>query len=355
MATVWDTPRKEVDESIIRDVEASKRGDRKAYARLVQRHQRLVASITLAITRDLDMSEDAAQEAFIEGWRDLAKLENLASFAPWICQIARHRAHDLLRKRKSTEPVEPETLEGAPDPDPGALDYLLEEERDELIARALETLPEDAREAIVLFYREGQSIADIAKAIDVSEEVVKKRLSRARERIRGKVEAAFGAALVASIPGGDFSMGVLGKLSSQGWLAKPATAAVRVATTVAKVGALTAAVVIAAPAVRNLVDPPQPPRIVATTRPAEIRGSILGLKNATGTATFDFEKEQRVAKIERGSFRLTDVPLGRCRVEFAIDGVKNPEPRDVTIRGGEHLQIVLKIDTVTVMTTATRD
>ena len=94
-------------------------------------------------------------------------------------------------------------------------------EQTQLITGALQALPEDGREAMILFYREGQSIAQVAEALDVSEDVVKKRLSRARERIRQSVESALGAALVATIPTGDFSASVLGHISRGAFLLRP--------------------------------------------------------------------------------------------------------------------------------------
>ena len=76
-------------------------------------------------------------------------LENDASFSPWICKIARHRAHDLLRKRRRNEALPEEESDNVPAPEPGALDSLLEAEQSKLIAGALQALPKDSREAMI--------------------------------------------------------------------------------------------------------------------------------------------------------------------------------------------------------------
>ena len=76
---------------------AAVRGDREAYGRIVAGCQTTVTSIALAIVRDVHASEDIAQEAFLSAWQNLRKLNNPASFLPWLRQITRNLARDHLR------------------------------------------------------------------------------------------------------------------------------------------------------------------------------------------------------------------------------------------------------------------
>ena len=78
---------------------AAARGDRDAYGRIVAACQGTVTSIALAIVRDVPASEDIAQEAFLSAWQNLRKLNNRASFLPWLRQITRNLARDHLRAR----------------------------------------------------------------------------------------------------------------------------------------------------------------------------------------------------------------------------------------------------------------
>src|SRR5439155_6685365 len=80
-------------------VVAAARGDVDAFARLVSATSSLVSSIALAIVRDLDVSQDVAQDVFLVAWRDLRRLRNPASFLPWLRQMTRHRAQHVLRAR----------------------------------------------------------------------------------------------------------------------------------------------------------------------------------------------------------------------------------------------------------------
>src|SRR4051794_5851125 len=78
-------------------VRAAAQGDAEAFARLVDASRTLVCSIALAILRDVEASQDVAQDVFLAAWRDLGKLRNPASFLPWLRQMTRNRAHHVLR------------------------------------------------------------------------------------------------------------------------------------------------------------------------------------------------------------------------------------------------------------------
>jgi RNA polymerase sigma factor (sigma-70 family) len=80
-------------------VRAAAGGDRDAFADVVDRTRTLVCSIAMAILRDVEASQDVAQDVFLSAWRDLRKLREPASFLPWLRQMTRNRAHHVLRSR----------------------------------------------------------------------------------------------------------------------------------------------------------------------------------------------------------------------------------------------------------------
>src|SRR2546421_4259694 len=109
------------------DVIAARGGDTAAYARLVDAHRNVVCSISLAIVRDLDASEEVAQDVFITAWRGLSRLRNPASFGPWLRQLTRNRArhHARTRARQRLTLVDRDQLEAAVDPRALAPDELV--------------------------------------------------------------------------------------------------------------------------------------------------------------------------------------------------------------------------------------
>ena len=76
-----------IDDLIRRELPAAARGDAHAYGRIVAASQNAVTAVALAITRDVPASEDIAQEAFLSAWTHLPRLQNPASFLPWLRQI----------------------------------------------------------------------------------------------------------------------------------------------------------------------------------------------------------------------------------------------------------------------------
>ncbi len=81
-------------------VPAAARGDRAAFAVLVDGTRSVVSSIALAIVRDADLSRDIAQDVFLAAWRDLGQLRDPNSFLPWLRQLTRNRAYHVLRTER---------------------------------------------------------------------------------------------------------------------------------------------------------------------------------------------------------------------------------------------------------------
>src|SRR4051812_31214395 len=81
------------------DITAAAHGDASAFERIVVAHQSLVCSIAFAISRDIEASEEIAQETFVAAWRNLKKLRSATAFGAWLRQLTRNHANDYLRKR----------------------------------------------------------------------------------------------------------------------------------------------------------------------------------------------------------------------------------------------------------------
>jgi RNA polymerase sigma factor (sigma-70 family) len=191
------------------DVLAARRGDADAFGRLVRGHASLVCAVTTAALGDPAAGEDVAQEVFVEAWQALPRLRDPARFSGWLRQIARHRASNARRSRGRRREVGSDDVLGAvrdPGPDPG--DRLDRVRREAALWRSLEALDRDVGEVLVLFYREGRSVREVAERLDLTEQAVRKRLSRARERLRDEVTEALGSRLARTAPGAAFAVAV---------------------------------------------------------------------------------------------------------------------------------------------------
>jgi len=206
-------------------VSACLAGDREAFERIVERYQRLLCSLAYSATGSLSESEDLAQEAFMEAWRQLPTLREPEKLRSWLCAILRHKV-GRLRRSDGQEPVrKAETLEQAadlPSADAPAASLAIDKEEEAILWSALERVPALYREPLVLYYREHRSVEHVAAALDLSEDAVKQRLARGRKILQERVLSFVEGALSRSTPGRVFTIGVLAALPA---MAPPAKAA----------------------------------------------------------------------------------------------------------------------------------
>jgi RNA polymerase sigma factor (sigma-70 family) len=218
--------------------QASNQGDREAFGRIVERYQTLICSLAYSATGNLAGSQDLAQEAFVTAWRRLSDLREPAKLRAWLCGIVRNLAANNVRRnlRRGGEPESLELADGylASDGDPASQAVTREEET--LLWRALGDLPESYREPLVLFYREQQSVAEVATQLELSEEAVKQRLSRGRAMLRAELAAVVESALTRTRPNAAFTASVLVAL---GFASAPPVSAAVAAGVVAGKGAAT--------------------------------------------------------------------------------------------------------------------
>ena len=164
-------------------VARARRGDQGAVRLLVDRYQRRVIGLAWGLVGDHADAEDVAQEAFLRAFRSLRTFRGQRRFRTWLFQIAINtaRTHRRTRARRQEEAVG-----GSIDLDTTAGGGSLEQAviaRDR-IHRALETLPADLREAVVLRDVNGLDYREIAAALGVPIGTVESRIFRGRARLR---------------------------------------------------------------------------------------------------------------------------------------------------------------------------
>ncbi|HEY0871920.1 MAG TPA: sigma-70 family RNA polymerase sigma factor, partial [Vicinamibacterales bacterium] len=181
----------DADRSTVRAaVEAVRRGDREAFAGIVKLYERRLYALSLMVTRDPAGAEEVAQDAFVRAFLHLDAYDERRPFYPWLSVIAVRLAQNWLVRRarvSSREGAEIETdTAAAATPDP--LHELIEDEIDRALWRAVSALPSGERTAVILHYRQGLSVAEIASALGVTTGTVKTQLFRARRSLRTKLE-----------------------------------------------------------------------------------------------------------------------------------------------------------------------
>jgi RNA polymerase sigma factor (sigma-70 family) len=200
------------------DVTLAQSGDQQAFGRLINQTRNLVSSIALSIVKDLDNSEDVAQQVYIGAWQNMSELKNTNSFLPWLRQMTRYKALNFLRDNKTRQKVEGEEadliLSQFCDPKLD-IDSNIQREQSNMILQGFITqLPSESREIVLLYYREEQSSQQVARLLEQSETSIRKKLSRVRQSLHEQILRKHGRLLLSTAPGLGFSSLVLGAFTT---------------------------------------------------------------------------------------------------------------------------------------------
>jgi len=232
-------------------LEQARSGDTGAFAQIVRQYQSLVSGVLFSATGDFHKSEDFTQETFLIAWQKLGELRDPDHLAAWLCTIARNLVHRSRRKQSlATEPLTEETLSSEPQPDA----ELIRREQNDFVWSAIGGMAEPYRETLVLYYRSGQSVREIADAMESTEEAVLQRLVRARKSLKAKLEEMVGSILTDSAPGEVFTMTVMAALGAA-MFSTTAQAAVAATTGTAATGATTGGKVLGAATIWGVLGP----------------------------------------------------------------------------------------------------
>jgi RNA polymerase sigma-70 factor, ECF subfamily len=163
------------------------RGDQAALAALYDRTSRLVFGLALRVLRDRATAEEVVLDVYKQAWRQASLYdEQRGTPTGWLLKIAHSRAVDrvrAVRREQELKRVVGESLErGMIAEDPEAAAALSEQQR--FVRAALDTLPEEQREVIVLAYYTGMSQSEIAERLGLPLGTVKTRARLGMAKLR---------------------------------------------------------------------------------------------------------------------------------------------------------------------------
>jgi RNA polymerase sigma-70 factor (ECF subfamily) len=165
-------------------------GDLDAFNVIVERYQRAVFHASWGILRDQMQAEDATQDTFIRAWNAIESFQG-DNARPWLLRIATNRSLDLIRQRtrQATGSLDEQIAEQEPrwstlSPPEVPEREAEKHELSDRLEKAIATLPEDQRVAIVLADVMGYDYSEIAEVTDAAIGTIKSRISRGRTRLR---------------------------------------------------------------------------------------------------------------------------------------------------------------------------
>lgn len=170
------------DESLLRAYARS--GDEAAFRELARRYGGLVYGACLRDLRRPELAEDAAQAVFLDLARKAGRIRIKTSLVPWLYTAARLASRNVLRadRRRPTVPID----ETVPAPEVSS---------DDALFQALDALGAPEREAVILRFVQGLSLAEVGQAQGVSEDAARMRIQRALRRLRTEYVPSLAAPL----------------------------------------------------------------------------------------------------------------------------------------------------------------
>jgi RNA polymerase sigma-70 factor, ECF subfamily len=173
-------------------VEACLAGEESAFDVLLGRWEKRIRGAIYRLVGSDEEARDLCQEAFLKAYKSLRSFKQEARFSSWLYQIALNLCRDRMRRRRGKTMVSLDELEegGAAMPvaGPTALDLLQERDTSRLVAQAVESLPGEQREVIILKEYQGLTFLEIAQVLDVPISTVKTRLYRGLDQLRSRLE-----------------------------------------------------------------------------------------------------------------------------------------------------------------------
>lgn len=175
-------------------------GDQRAFELLVIKYQRRIERLIARMVRDVDLVEDIAQETFIRAYRALPNFRGEAQFYTWLYRIAVNTAKKALMELKR-DPLVFENMMATSDDEDETYRPRSEQTNSEtpemvlaakeiadVVNAAMQSLPEELRQALTLREIDGWTYEEIAAMMNCPIGTVRSRIFRAREAVSAKVK-----------------------------------------------------------------------------------------------------------------------------------------------------------------------
>lgn len=193
---VEDRPVKDLDDHSL--LEATRTGDEDAFYELVRRYRNQITNYVYRIIDDYDCAVDLAQETFVRVYNNVDRYQATYSFSTYIYKIAHNLAISEIRKRKRHRLIPLPFFFSDKDGDEVEIELpdqrltqademMISDERNKAVKKAIGSLPEKYRGALVLCHIEEKSYEEISEILDLPVGTVKSRINRARNLLKEKL------------------------------------------------------------------------------------------------------------------------------------------------------------------------
>lgn len=164
-------------------ISKAKKGDPEAFITIIENCKSDMYKISISILKNDADAADAMSEAILKCWSEIGKLKKEKYFKTWLTRILINCCNDIIRKNSHTIYVDSyETIESMES------DFESIDKND--INECIESLSDNSRLIMTLYYMQGFKIREIAQMLNLNQNTVKTRLSRARKEFKRTYEEA---------------------------------------------------------------------------------------------------------------------------------------------------------------------
>lgn len=178
-------------------------GDVQAFELLMRRNNARLYRAIRSVVRDEDEVEELMQQAYVLAFTRLRQFAHGARFSTWLLRIGLNEALQRVRRERRWPRAAPEAIEEAPPmngPDPTPEQRLACAQLNHLLEQLVDELPETYRSVFMLREIQQLSTGEVAETLDLSQDNVKQRLSRAKALLRDALEKRTGASMAELYP-----------------------------------------------------------------------------------------------------------------------------------------------------------
>lgn len=185
-------------------------GHTQAFESLVGKYQGLICAVTYSATGKTDVSEDLAQDTFMQAWKNLGQLEDLSKFRSWLLSIAKRCILNYFRNNQQTgATADVDLIANQPATGATPADEAVSKEEEAMVSEAMMRLPKNYRVPMVLYYRQQHSISQVAAIMGQPESTVRVHLHRGRQMLKEHVESMIDRTLSRTAPTKAFAGAVI--------------------------------------------------------------------------------------------------------------------------------------------------
>ena len=181
-------------------------GDRAAFEKLYEQYRDRLFFFVLKNVGNREAAEDIVSESFVKALENISELRSSEAFGSWLYRIAYAQCMDWLKAEGQNAHFDSDTerdsvIENSALNEPVMVpdNYVESEQVREQLKAMIDSLKPDMRSAVILYYYEEQTVAQVAKALGTNENAAKQKLFQARKKLKHKIEKLFknGAAFCA--------------------------------------------------------------------------------------------------------------------------------------------------------------